>query len=156
MTWPGGCYVWRTRKPGAVWGLPIIGRHFAYVGQTGSFAHRERQHTGKYLATDTFRVGHRPWSDLHPRCYRIPLPFKWMRVALEPLLVAILCPVYNKQLQPPYNFRKISPRTAAWQRRMRDRESTGWWLPRAVASVRLYHIIGYGAIAAGLYLGMWK
>lgn len=155
--WRGGCYIVRCRKPGAIWGLPIVGRHTAYVGETSSFAHRERQHTGKYLETDTFRVGPgKPWSDLNPRFYRIPLPFKWMRKAVEPMLVYVLCPVYNVKLQPPWNFRRVSLKAAKRQRWVRNSEALGWWLPRMVSGIRIYHIVGYGMIAAGLYMGVMR
>jgi hypothetical protein len=151
----GGVYVVRCRKPGAPFGLPFIGRHFGYVGETSSFAHRERQHNGKYLATDTFRTGPgKPWRDLNPRFYRIPLPFRWVRKLGETFLIWTLLPVYNVRKQPPYNFRKISLSAAQWQARVRSSEAFGWWLPRAVASVRAYQIVGFGAIVAGLYMGV--
>lgn len=153
----GGVYIVRCRKPGAPWGLPIIGRHFGYVGETSSFAHRERQHKGTYLATDTFRTGPgKPWSDLKPRFYRIPLPFRWVRKSAETILEWTLLPVYNVKKQPPYNFRKISPAAAVRQRKIRDSEALGWWMPRMVSGIRMYHIVGYGMVAAGIYMGVLR
>lgn len=90
----GGVYVYRCRKPGAIFGWPLIGRHFAYVGETTSFRHRHLQHT-----VGGGRYGHQaqPWADLDPVCVlRIPLPpWKWLLHAVETLFILILWPVYN-------------------------------------------------------------
>lgn len=93
----GGVYIWRTRKPGSLLGLPFTGclagavvacvwlayigafwpiglvmllfsgTHFAYVGETVSFYHRSRQHLGNVGTTDTYQSGGQPWADLRPK-----------------------------------------------------------------------------------------
>lgn len=122
----GGIYAWRTRKPWALIGLPLIGRHWAYIGMTNSYSAREGQHLrGSEL------YGTRPasWSDLRPRCYRIlPLPAlithgrhrRKIMQAIETLLIWTLCPVYNERQQGVWNLRRISRRRAAQARVARD------------------------------------
>lgn len=120
----GGVYVWRTRKPGAIWGLPIIGRHFAYVGETTSFSHREAQHREN-----------QPWSDLEPVCVlRIPLPaWKPLLRAVETLLIVLLWPVYNHS-KNLWNPRRIDLRTARLMRQARDRGEM--WVYRVWLALR--------------------
>lgn len=120
MSWrTKGCYVWRTRKPGSPLGLPFIGRHFAYVGETGSRYHRDRQHEyggGRYGAVA------KPWSDLAPKAYPLPCLFpswKWSRKAQEKLWIRLLLPVYNSEWNKG-NPRRIKPGTAEKQRWSRD------------------------------------
>lgn len=121
----GGLYVWRTDKPHAFLGLPIIGRHFAYAGMTNSYYHREQQHLGGSVKYGTTAAR---WSDLRPKCYRIPLPDfilhghyrRKITKALETVLIWTVCPVYNDTQQAPYNLRKISRTKAAAQRDLRD------------------------------------
>jgi hypothetical protein len=126
----GGVYVWRTRKPGAAYNLPIISRHFAYVGQTSSFWHRDRQHRGwtqtiggprdplYLMGTET---PGKPWMDLDPAVYHVGLPnWKWLRLAIEAMLIWALFPVYNVQLNR-HNPRRITPYMAGVHRAMRDR-----------------------------------
>ena len=91
----GGLYVWRVDKPHALLGWPIIGRHFGYGGMTNSFYHRELQHLA-----GSVKYGRLPayWSDLRPKCYRIPLPNfilhghyrRKITFALETLLIGVL------------------------------------------------------------------
>jgi hypothetical protein len=138
-----GCYVWRTRKPSAPWGLPFIGRHFGYVGETGSRFHRDPQHIE---GGGTYSAVAKDWADLDPKCYPLPCPFprwKWTRKAMETLYIAILCPVYNVQKQPPWNVRRISSRRAARQRYTRDLVG-----PKSAAWPRL-------AFNVGLFLTIW-
>jgi hypothetical protein len=122
-----GVYIIRTRKPSAPIGLPFIGRHVGYVGQTNSFDHRVRQHLyggGKYM------VKPKVWADLSPRVHYIHLPnWKALRLAVEVVLIWVLCPVYNVQRQPVYNVRRIRPKTATRHRAMRDRMPAAW-MPR--------------------------
>jgi hypothetical protein len=119
-----GVYIFRTRKPHAPVGLPIIGRHVGYVGQTNSFDHRIRQHLyggGQFMAKP------KPWADLTPRPYYIHLPnWKPLRILVELLLIWTLCPVYNVQRQPIYNIRRIRPKAAVRHRAMRDRMPAAW------------------------------
>lgn len=123
----GGLYVWRVDKPHALIGLPLIGRHFGYLGMTNSYYFRAQQH----LAGSTkYGAAAARWSDLRPKCYKIlPLPDfilhgryrRRITFALETIAIWLLCPVYNDKQQPPYNLRKISKRSAAAQREARDK-----------------------------------
>jgi len=114
----GGVYIYRTRKPGARYNLPVLSRHFGYVGQTSSFWHRHRQHMGR--TTNVVTVA-KPWADLYPVCYRISLPnWKWLRLVVEALLIWALMPVYNVQLNRS-NPRRITPAEARRHRAVRDR-----------------------------------
>lgn len=116
-----GCYVWRTRKPHAPIGMPIIGRHFAYVGQSGSRYHRDRQHRYGDPARGKLPAS---WSDLDAKVYPLPMLFpgwKWARLHQERLWIKLLCPPYNVLEQPPWNLRRISRAEAARQRAARDR-----------------------------------
>lgn len=122
----GGLYIWRVRKPHAILGLPILGRHFGYAGMTNSYYHREGQHL---RGSVTYGRTPAPWSDLEPRCYRIPLPRvilhghyrRKITFALETLLIYATCPVYNSTQQPPWNLRKIGKAKAAAMRFERDK-----------------------------------
>lgn len=112
-----GNYLVRTKKPHAPLGLPVIGRHNGYVGQSGSRYHRDRQHKG----LDP-RNAPSPWSDLEPRWYALPsLPWwKWSRELSERMWIALLCPAYNVQGQAPWNLRRISKASAMRARAARD------------------------------------
>jgi len=141
----GGVYAYRTRKPGAVLGLPFLGRHWAYVGETTSFSHRHLQHVeggGRYGATA------KPWSDLAPVCViRIPLPpWKWLLRSVETLLILALWPAYNVS-KNRWNPRRISPNMAAMQRRARNRRDRWfiWFL-----AARWYHVAAVIAV-----IGWW-
>lgn len=143
----GGVYIWRTRKPGALLGWPVIGRHFAYVGQTKSFAHRKRQHLGRPIPNDPYASTGAPWCDLAPRCYEIPLPnFRPILLLAEWILSAVLLPVYNVKPKIPWNPRRISRYRAIQMRATRDSRSRR---PHAVAlaarlvgALRWYHLVG--------------
>ena len=125
MKWRGGAYVYRTRKPHAVLGLPVIGRHFGYVGESNDFDRREGEHLRGSTRYAT-PVAAKPWADLAPKCYRIPLPdSRWLRRALEWLLIKLLMPVYNVKMNMT-NPRRIRPWTAQEQRRRRDEKGIGY------------------------------
>lgn len=113
----GGVYAYRTNKPGAFFGWPIIGRHWGYVGESLSLWHRNRQHLlggGKYDTTQ------QPWSDLKPKRYHIPLPgWKPLLLLVEALAIALLWPVYNDK-RNRWNPRRISRKMARAQRRARE------------------------------------
>jgi hypothetical protein len=114
-----GCYAWRTRKPSAPIGLPFIGRHFAYVGETGSRRHRDVQHAA---GGGTYNAVRKDWADLDPKVYPLPCPFpqwKWTRKAMETLYMFLLWPVYNDQ-KNKWNPRRISLNRARRQRIERD------------------------------------
>lgn len=112
-----GNYLVRTKKPHAPLGLPVIGRHNGYVGQTSSRYHRDRQHMG----LDP-RVPASPWSDLDPRWWSLPsLPWwKWSRELSEWFWTIVLLPVYPVPKQAPWNLRRISKASAARARAARD------------------------------------
>lgn len=114
----GGVYVYRTQKPHAVLGLPIIGRHTGYVGETNSFKRRDAQHL---VGGGQYRSVAKPWADLRPKCYRISLPdWRWLRLLVEAVLIGVLCPVYNVKGQMPWNIRRVSLKRQAAQRFARD------------------------------------
>jgi hypothetical protein len=124
-TLPGAIYAYRTRKSHAVLGLPIIGRHWGYVGQTRNERARHEEHLqggGRYGKPAA------PWSDLRPRRYvlfrakRCP---QWVLNLLELMFILILMPVYNEKLNKA-NPRRISRPRAARQRLIRGR--LGWCL----------------------------
>lgn len=123
MSHPGGIYLIRTRKPTALVGLPVIGRHNGYVGRTVSYTRRKVQH----LEGDPY-WGHRAkdWADLDPTFYRLlPLPaWVWLQDLVETVAIWALCPVYNVEKQAPWNVRRVGLRRAALQRAARDRFGT--------------------------------
>lgn len=105
----GGVYLYRTRKPAALFNLPLLSRHWAYVGQTSSFWHRHRQHGET-----------QPWSNLDPKCYRIPLPdWRWLRLVIEQAMICLVWPVYNHSGNL-WNPRRIPLSMAKRQRYARD------------------------------------
>lgn len=143
----GGVYVYRCRKPGAVLGWPIIGRHFAYVGETTSFFHRHGQH-----------MDQQPWADLEPRCVaRIPLPrYKPLMRFVETVLILLLWPVYNHS-KNLWNPRRIDRRGAKLMRQMRDRRIGGLFIR---VTLFLRNLFSLGAVAAawwavGKLRGWW-
>lgn len=123
-----GIYLFRTRKPHAPFGLPIIGRHNGYVGQSNDYARRYEQHIrggGRY----NVRAKH--WSDLRPRFHRIlPLPrwmfelTPWAVNMIEALCILVLLPVYNVKLNK-HNLRRISLQRQRAHRFMRDSTPPG-------------------------------
>ena len=135
MSWRRrGVYVWRCDKPYALFGLPIIGRHFAYVGQSNSFARRDREHLYGSSAYDAV-VLPKPWSDLRPKRYAVPVLFpgwRWARERQEWLMIKLLLPAYNVQHNRT-NPRRISPERARIQRAMREKNKTA---RNAMAAIR--------------------
>jgi hypothetical protein len=66
----------------------------------------------------------KPWADLKPSWYFIPLPYvKPILHTAETLLMLALWPVYNHQ-KNLWNLRRIPLKTAKRQRGQRD--LTGW------------------------------
>jgi hypothetical protein len=130
-TWrQAGCYVHRARKPHAPIGLPVIGRHTAYVGQSNSRAHRDAQHL---LGGGTYRATAKSYADLDVKIYSLPCLFpNWRRARLvqEQLWIWLLWPVYNVQGNR-WNPRRITPAAALRQRQARN-SSSGWNIDRAV------------------------
>lgn len=144
----GGVYVYRTRKHHAVVGLPIIGRHVGYVGETNSFSRRDAQHLkggGQYQSVA------KPWADLSPKCYRLGLPdWKWLRLLVEAVLIWVLCPVYNVKGQGPWNLRRVSLKRAKAQRFVRDQFGLTGRLMAAGIRVLVWVLVGAAV------LGIWS
>ncbi len=180
-----GNYVWRTRKPhsmlglslrtlllaglaggvvmwmmGGPWWLAFLaplfsGRHTAYVGQTGSRYHRDRQHLhgdSRYGATG------KPWADLEPKVYPLPCLFPrwaWSRKLNEKLMILLLLPVYNIQDQVKWNPRKVGKDLAQRQRWARDEAKRTFEGKAKLVAVRglrlallltIWAMIGYGVL----------
>lgn len=145
-----GIYIYRTRKPGAVFGVWFFGRHFAYVGETLSFYHRGKQHL---LGGGNYDVKAKDWSDLKPKCYRIPLPpWKWLLRSGETLVISLTWPVYNIQ-KNLWNPRRISPARARAQRLARDTKN---WPLRIITATRPMHVFSVITIAYSSYLWMYR
>lgn len=130
-TMPGAVYVYRTRKPGAILGLPLLGRHFAYVGQSRNLKARHREHLeggGRYNCTP------KPWADLDPKRYilfRMKHCPQWALDLVEWLVIQLLLPVYNDKMNRA-NPRRIPARVATRQRAQRDLRGWSWNLRPAV------------------------
>jgi hypothetical protein len=120
-------YGYRTRKPGAILGLPIIGRHWGYVGQTRRPAVRHLEHmTGR----GRYNKGPANWADLDPERYVLfslnHFP-QWMLNGVELFFIFILLPVYNHKgnLGNPRRIRLVvARRHRYWRAKMRMR-----WTP---------------------------
>jgi len=151
MSWKTrGCYLWRTRKPHARFGLPLrfllpaclvaatmlhslgapwwpalvplffSGRHNAYVGQTSSRRNRDRQHL---YGDRRHGAAGKDWSDLDPKCYPLPClfpRFKFWREFSESAWILFLLPVYNVRGNKR-NPRRITPAKAGRQRIAREK-----------------------------------
>lgn len=136
----GGIYLIRCDKPGAVLGLPFIGRHNGYTGMTNSYFHRERQHL---YGSSVYGVGPKSFSDLHPKFYRIlPLPEflthekligRRLMKLIETLAIWLTIPVYNVSQQAPWNLRRIKPHRADAQRIARMRHGLRYRMTRTLA-----------------------
>lgn len=119
----GEVYAYRTRKSHAVLGVPFLGWHWGYVGQTRNPKARHGEHLnggGRYGKAAA------AWSDLKPRrfvIFRMRRCPQWLLNFVEFLAIRLLCPVYNEKLNRG-NPRRISRRRALRQRFMRDR--LGW------------------------------
>lgn len=122
-TTPGEVYAYRTRKPGALLGLPLLGRHWAYGGQTRNPKARHGEHIrggGRYGRAA------QPWADLSPKRYvlfRLAHCPQWVLDLVEVLVIRTLFPVYNVQHNRG-NLRRVKPAMARLQRAQRDR--MGW------------------------------
>lgn len=151
-TWrQAGCYVHRARKPHAPLGLPIIGRHTAYVGQSNSRFHRDRQHL---QGGGTYRATAKPYADLDVKIYPLPCLFpnsRRGRLMQEQLWIWLLWPVYNVSGNR-WNPRRITP-AAALRQRMSRSGGRGWNVGRAlvrwlifcaIAATVIYYVTNSG------------
>lgn len=142
-----GVYVFRTRRPGAIGRMPYAGfplmifsacvcahvsgvpwwigfsalvlspRHTAYVGETLRVQLRKRDHLQGSVVYNQLP---KPWVDLSPSHYFIPVPpFKPVLRTVETLLIFLLWPVYNHQ-KNLWNPRRIPIKAAKRQRGSRD------------------------------------
>lgn len=147
----GGVYVFRGRRPGLIGRIPLalylsfllpgsllcahyflqhwwLGgamlllspRHTLYVGE-GRVRSRRRDHLEGSVK---FNQLPKPWNDLSPSWYFLPLPYvKPLIRSVETLLILLLWPVYNHQ-KNLWNPRRIPLKTAKRQRGQRD--FAGW------------------------------
>lgn len=142
-----GVYVFRTRRPGLLGRIPLIGRHFAYVGESSAVRMRRRDHlegSVKYNALP------KPWTDLKPSWYFIPLPWapKVVLRSVETVLILLFWPVYNDQ-KNRWNPRRIPLKAAKRQRGSRD---VVFWS----FNFRPAHALLWAAfVLAGLSQGWW-
>lgn len=142
----GGVYLYRTRKPGARFNIPILSRHFGYAGETNSFHHRHLQHT---VGGGTYQVKAKDWADLDPVCVlRIPLPdWRWLRLSVETVVIACTWPVYN-HAKNRWNPRRIPLSVAHRQRLTRDRG-------RHPVNIRPVHLFVLCCLAVAVAV-MWR
>lgn len=116
-----GVYVFRTRRPGLLGRVPLIGRHFGYVGESKNVRSRYSQHIDGSVRYNNFP---KPWAGLKPSWYYVPLPnLRWLRLSLETLLILLLWPVYNHQ-KNLWNPRRIPLKSA--KRQAAQRAAIGW------------------------------
>lgn len=151
----GGVYAWRTRKH-----AHPMRREWGYVGETNSFARRERDHKGKtaYQREDgsVQRSTEKLWMDLDPKVYRvIRLPWwlcwKWVLRPLETLVMLALWPRYNVA-KNGWNPRRISLSRQRAQRDARDRGDLAYRVrvQAAVWGRRSIQTLGVIVILVGL------
>lgn len=139
-----GVYAFRTRRPGLIGRIPLIGRHWAYVGETFAMERRKGEHL---FGSTRYGKPPQPWSDLKPTrplVIRLPGAPKWVLHTVETLFILLLWPVYNDR-KNRWNPRRIPIYKARAQRAQRD--AMGWsfnFRPTALGTL----------IAAGLLLWM--
>ena len=145
---PGAVYAYRTRKPGALWGLPLLGRHWGYVGQTRNLKARHREHMeggGRYQCIP------KEWADLEPRRYvlfRMEHCPQWLLDLVEVVAIRLLAPVYNVQHNRG-NLRRIRPSVARLQRAARDGAG---WSPHFTPA----HLLALLALSAMVVMGIYR
>jgi hypothetical protein len=143
----GGVYVYRTRKPASRLRVPLLSYHVGYVGETSSFYHRDQQHRYGLSAHGPCRA--KPWADLIVSCYRIPLPnWRWLRRAVEQVLIFALAPVYNHKGNL-WNPRRVPLGEALRQRADRD-------AGHLVLNLRPVHLIFWLALGAAIVLAVTR
>ncbi len=137
-----GVYVFRARRPGFIGRIPVAGRHFAYVGESSHVRLRRRDHLEGSVKYNAFP---KPWTDLAPTWYFLPLPGapKFLLRSVETLLILLLWPVYNHQ-KNLWNPRRIPIKSAKRQRGQRD--VLGWSF-----NVRFGHLILWMAFFVLMY-----
>jgi hypothetical protein len=145
----GGVYAYRALKPGARLRIPFLSWHWAYVGETNSFYHRDQQHR---YGLGRYGTPAKDWADRCPYvALRIPLPnWKWLRLSVETLVILALWPVYNVQ-KNRWNPRRIKPIVARRQRRARDLGRH----PVNIGNGTLALVLLLCAVAGWYLLGRW-
>lgn len=116
-------YAYRTDKPHAPLGLPIIGRHWGYGGRTNN---PRRRHTEHVIGGGPYGHTQKPWADLRPRrfvIFRMKRRTELMTHFLEWLTIKILLPVYNHDMNLT-NPRRITLKAQKAQRFARDQFGT--------------------------------
>jgi hypothetical protein len=137
-------YAYRTTKPWAALGLPIIGRHWGYAGRTNDPKRRDMEHIvggGRYSAVA------KPWADLRPRrfvIFRMKSRTEAMTHFLEWLTIKVLLPVYNVDMNLT-NPRRITKKAQAAQRFARDQFGTTARLMSLALRWAVYVALGVGA-----------
>lgn len=170
-----GVYLFRTRRPGLIgriypqvvlvqvlvvgfglwlWGYPwwwaaVAGfllwpRHNAYVGESNAVGLRRMAHL---YGGGKFKAEAKPWADLDPSWYFLPLPGapKWVLHSVETVATLLLWPVYPQQ-KNLWNPRRI-PRASA-RRQRTQREAIGWSF-----NIRPAHLIVWAALITYLIGG---
>lgn len=134
-----GVYAFRTRRPGLFGRVPLLGRHWAYVGQ--SVHVRVRRHVHLHGSVK-YNEMPKPWADLDPTWYFLPLPFAptFVLLAVETLGILLLWPVYNHQ-KNLWNPRRIPLKSARRQRGQRDFSGWSWNFRPAHAALWMAAIV---------------
>lgn len=139
-------YAYRTDKPSAPLGLPLIGRHWGYAGRTNNPKRRDMEHVrggGQYNAVA------KPWADLRPKrhvIFRMKSRTEAMTHFLEWLTIKILLPVYNVDMNRT-NPRRITQRSQAAQRAMRDQLGTTARVMKMAVRLGIYGLLIIIAVA---------
>lgn len=139
-------YAYRTRKPGAPVGLPLVGRHWAYVGRTARPDLRHREHM---VGGGKWRARPKPWADLEPRRYVICRKKRRLEITthfLEWFWIKALMPVYNISMNRT-NPRRIKPWTQVAQRISRDQHGVAPAFAVTFAKLSAVCVVGMMALA---------
>lgn len=157
-TWrEAGCYLHRARKPHAPLGLPIIGRHNAYCGETSARRYRDAQHLGALVPGARYAGTEASWSDLDVKIYPLPCAFPnnaTARKIQETLWIALLKPVYNVQ-KNWLNPRCISRKKALALRAARQLNGRTFSLPRAAYRL-LFALVFWPTLGYALAYLLWE
>lgn len=171
-----GVYLFRTRRPGLAGQLPgyvaptaaavsttilltagwwwpagllpllLFSRHTAYIGESTAVRLRRDAHLH---GSTRWKTAAKPWADLDPTWYFLPLPrAKWVLRSVETLGIVLFWPVYNHQ-KNRWNPRRIPLSSAKRQREQRDR--LGWSF-----NLRPIHLLLIAVITTSLILKGWN
>jgi hypothetical protein len=138
-------YAYRTRKPHG-FGLPVVGRHWAYVGRT-SVPHL--RHSEHMVGGGKWRAKPKPWADLEPRRFVICRKKRRMEITthfLEWFWIKVLMPVYNVSMNRT-NPRRIKPWTQAAQRAHRNQYGQAAAVVPAVLKLSALSVVALAVLA---------